>query len=259
MHNRSLTNLGATKWWTVHKRRIKDLWERFNSLHSSFCCPSCTICALSDTSVQIQNTLLRENKNTFTLLSGKSMTSPCLFMCSRNLITESLTTHGEAFSSIIVSLCRDWPRYKCSEPKRKPSLVPGSKPYTRSLSLQITWDFLFLYLGLCPSSVCVYSVQKNPTENHRIYLGYLTNYYAQEKQILYFIIMCGGFSFQSLSCPDISYIELWCRTSPCLCSNIQMVNILITRCSDRQLTPLLSIDPSNTAVYLNHQDMKHTA
>lgn len=160
MYKRSLTNLGATKWSTVHKRRIKGLWVRFNSLHSSFCCPSCTICALCDTSVQIQNTLLCENKNTFTLLSGKSTTSLCLFMCSRNLITESLTTHGEAFSSIIVSLCRDWPRCKCSEPKRKPSLVPGSKPYTRSRSLQITRDFLFLYLGPCPSSVCVYSVQK---------------------------------------------------------------------------------------------------
>lgn len=127
-----------------------------------------------------------------------------VYLCaSRNLITESLTAHGEAFSSIAVSLCRDWPRRKCSEPKRKPSLVPGSKPYTRSLSLQITRDFLFLYLGPCPSSVCVYSVQKNPTENHRIYLGYLTNYYTQEKQILYFIIMCVE-AFLFRACPALT-------------------------------------------------------
>lgn len=57
---------------------------------------------------------------------------------------------------------------------------------------------------------------------------------------------------------DISYKELWCQISLCLCSNIQMVNILITQCSEGQLTPLLSIVPSNTAVYLNHQDLKHT-
>lgn len=100
-----------------------------------------------------------ENKNTFTLPSRKSTTSPCLFL-SRNLLIESLNTRRETFLSIIVSLSWDWPRCKCSESKRKPSLVLGSTPYTCSLSLQITRDFLFLYLGPCPSSVCVYSVQK---------------------------------------------------------------------------------------------------
>lgn len=165
---------------------------------------SSTICSLCGGSVQIQNTLLHKNKNTFTLPSRKSTTSPCLFICSRNLLIESLNTRREAFSSITVSLSWDWPQCKCSESKRKPSLVLGSTPYMCSLSLQITRDFLFLYLGPCPSSVCVYSVQKNPNRKPQDLFGIPDQLlHTRKTNPLFHYYVHGSSYFQSLSCLDI--------------------------------------------------------
>lgn len=108
----------------------------------------------------IQSTLLHTNKNTLIPLSRKSTVSPCLFICWRNLISELLGV-AMAFSSsiIIIIVCRAWPRYKPSEPWRKPLLVPATDPYIHALSLQVTRDFSLLCLVPRPSSLymCVWS------------------------------------------------------------------------------------------------------
>lgn len=99
-----------------------------------------------------------------------------LFIYLQEKSHQRVTRRGFDFSSIIITKCRAWPRRKPLEPKRKPSLVPGTSPYIHVLSLRVTRDFSLLCLGLCPTPctclcaracawcVCVLSkkMRKNP-------------------------------------------------------------------------------------------------
>lgn len=168
---------------------------------------SSMICSVSGASAQtqIQNALLHKNKNTFTLLSRKSTSGTCLFICWRNLITESLITHGQAFLSIVVSLCRAMTPVWMLRAWKKALACPGLQNlYTFTWPPDHSRLFVSIFGSLPELGLCVVC-KKKTTENHRIYLGYLTNYYTQEKQILQFIIMCERrlLISQSLSCLDM--------------------------------------------------------
>lgn len=154
----------------------------------------CTICLCSVHQIKLvsQKYLLHTNKNALIPLSRKSTVRPCLFICWRNLISESLCVALASLSIIIV--CRTWPPLKPSEPRRKPLLVLGTDPYIYALSLQVTGDFSHLCLGLRPSSapcICVWAyvcvIQKCRKATGRICRGMpdrLTNTSTDTKNAL---------------------------------------------------------------------------
>lgn len=102
-----------------------------------------------------------------------------------------------------------WPQCKCSEPERKPSLVPGPKPYTHSLGLQITRDFLFLYLGPCRGRfVCVVYKKTQQKTTGFIWDTWPTITHKKNKSSSSSLCVSGGFLFHR-ACPALT----WARTS----------------------------------------------
>lgn len=115
--------------------------------------------------------VLRPNKNTLMLLSGKSMVRPCLFICRRNLISESLgvalTSQASSSPSAGLDLgVNPW------SPKESPRLSQASAHIYMYLASESPETFhfcvwacaqLLVHVCVCVLGVCVaQKMQKNP-------------------------------------------------------------------------------------------------
>lgn len=118
----------------------------------------------------IQRTVLHTNKNTLILLSGKSTVRPCLFICWRNLISESLAVALPSQASSSPSVGLDL-AINPQSPKESPCLSQAPTHiymHLASKSLE-TFHFYVWARAQAPCTyVCVCVCSQKMQKNHRM-------------------------------------------------------------------------------------------
>lgn len=187
----SLTSFRVTKWWPVHKWGTKELWEvDWTTLFCYFVRipPQFVLCVV----VQFRSKIPCCTKTKTHSHSQAGNPRPVhVYLSALEISSLSHSTRAERPSRASSSASDGIdPGVNARSPKERPRLSRAPHHIcVHSASRSLETFCFYIWVHAQAQFVCIV-YKKTPTENHRIYLGYRTNYYTQEKQILYFIIMC---------------------------------------------------------------------